>query len=249
MNPMNALKFGLAVDYPGMFYKAGIDNVTAFVFDLRLSNEMRAPHGGAATPAGTTGATTYQYQATGVVDGKETEPSAVFQTTTGNATLSSTNYVALTAYMDPRFDSVNFYRNDSGTYKLIGTKAMGDIDHVTGKVTLNDTGLAVGAAAPSANATKGRSCSLSCHRVTVVNEGANVAYIHLSKARDETEAAAQATRDFTLAFNSTSAWGNIFRLGAGESQDLPVGDGLNFLTAIAVDGTGTVTIRVIPGRA
>lgn len=252
MNPINALKYGVMQDYPGSFYNSAVDDSTGQQFDLRKVSSVPPPCGGAATPAGTTGATTYTYQLTGVKDGLETLPCAAFSTTTGNATLSTTDYNRITAYIAFRdYDKVNVYRTVGGaTTGIIGSVVPGDMDPVTGAITFDDTGLAGGSeSVPTSNATSTKSAAAGCHRVTVANYGPNVALVHLSSAKNATIAAAEATRDFAAGFNSTTKYGRIFRVRVGENPDFLLGVEVTFVKVVAEDSSGTCDIVVTPGRA
>lgn len=96
-----------------------------------------APAAPTVANVGTTGATTYTYALSAVNDfGGETKAPNTRSTTTGNATLSGTNYNTIAAPNtgDPRIASYNVWRTAGGTNQgLIGNVAPG--------ATLNDTGL------------------------------------------------------------------------------------------------------------
>ena len=95
---------------------------------------LNAPTGGTATPTGTVGSTTYQYKIAALdPNGGVSAAAGSFQTTTGNATLSATNfnYLTWTASSGTAPAGYAVYKNISGTYTLIG---------VTPDNTFNDYG-------------------------------------------------------------------------------------------------------------
>ena len=251
MNPMIALKYGVMQDYPGSFYAAAVDDSTGQQFDLRRCNQVPPPHGAAAASQGTTGATTYTYQLTGQIQGKETHGCVAFGVSDGNATLDTTNFVRITAYVDPRLKKVNVYRTVGGaTQGKIGQVDCAAVDRVTGKVTFDDTGLAGDSASvPTTNVTNTIETQAGCHRPAVYNAGPNTLLVHLSSARDATAAGAEATRDFAEGWNSTTKFGHIFRVPPGSSPDFPMGNEITFLKCFALDNTGTCEVYVVPGRA
>ncbi len=98
------------------------------------------PKGFASVPAapavavvGTAGTTEYQYQVVAVGPNGDSLPSAAGQTTTGNATLSGTNYNTVTWTAVPGAQSYRVLRQIGGTggYELLVT---------TSAVTINDEG-------------------------------------------------------------------------------------------------------------
>jgi hypothetical protein len=84
---------------------------------------LNAPTAGAVTPNGTTGSTTYQYKLASIdAHGGVGAATSAIQTTTGNATLSFTNYNAITFTAATGTAPVGYavYKDISGTYTLIG---------------------------------------------------------------------------------------------------------------------------------
>jgi hypothetical protein len=95
------------------------------------------PSGLAITTSGTAGTTIYDYFVTAVnSNNKETAPSNLVEITTGNATLSSSNYNTLTW---TAVDGAVKYR----LYCRIGgsTSSVIKVAEITGAVTYNDTGV------------------------------------------------------------------------------------------------------------
>lgn len=86
-------------------------------------------------PQGTTGATTYTYKVVARNTTGTTEASQATSTTTGNVTLSVTNYNQLTWTAVPYADSYDVYRT-------VGGATTGKIVSATVATTANDTGLA-----------------------------------------------------------------------------------------------------------
>src|SRR3990167_5783147 len=101
--------------------------------DLKLV-EISTPAVPTITPVGTTGATTYGYKIVGKDGITTTAASTEGTTATGNATLSSTNYNAITWAAVSNTLDYDIYRTTGGaTQGLIGT---------TTGIVFNDTGLA-----------------------------------------------------------------------------------------------------------
>ena len=84
---------------------------------------LNAPSGGTVTPTGTTGSTAYQYEVAALdANGGVGAVASSFQTAVGNATLSATNYNALTWTASTGTTPAGYavYKNISGTYNLVG---------------------------------------------------------------------------------------------------------------------------------
>lgn len=106
------------------------------------------PQAPAVAVVGTPGVTTYTYEVTALDGTGETLPSSTTSNTTGNATLNTTNYNAVTWGLVPGALSYNVYRTAGGAAQgLIGNVLAGQA------LQLNDTALVAGAAAPAANTT------------------------------------------------------------------------------------------------
>lgn len=131
----------------GLRFAVNGKTATGFNVDLYPSYPpFAAPGAPTATPTGTTGATSYSYTVAALDgNGGVTAASAAGSTSTGNATLSGTNYNALSVTAVPGAVQYAWYRTVGGaTQGLIG---------VTTAPTLNDTGLAAttSAGVPSAS--------------------------------------------------------------------------------------------------
>ena len=125
---------------------------------LNLPPSVANPGPPTVTPTGTAGTTTYNYMLVGRDSlGRSTAGGIVGATLTGNATLSATNYNALSWTAVPGATSYDVYKYAAGyAYVLANTTA----------TTLNDVGQALGAAgAPTANNTGTNTVSLSWAQV------------------------------------------------------------------------------------
>ena len=122
-------------EYKSAVAKRSYNLPSDFFSLVSLSKTIGSPAGLTVTPTGTTGTTTYKYRITAVTsDSGETIPCAEVTSTTGNATLSETNYNALSWTAVDDAASYNIYRTYGGTTTgLIGT---------TTETTFDDTGLA-----------------------------------------------------------------------------------------------------------
>jgi len=121
-------------EYKSTVAKRSYNLPSDFFSLVSLSTTIGSPPGLTVTPTGTTGATTYKYVATAVTESGETIPCSEVTSTSGNATLSETNYNALSWTEVDDAASYNVYRTYGGTTTgLIGT---------TTDTTLSDTGLA-----------------------------------------------------------------------------------------------------------
>lgn len=111
---------------------------------LRLQ-ALATPTAPTVTPNGTTGATTYSYYLVATdAAGRKTAPSPVGQTTTGNATLSGTNFNAITWSAVPGAVSYDVLKGDTGHSIALAVAG----------TSFNDTGTATAAyTAPGRNAT------------------------------------------------------------------------------------------------
>lgn len=95
---------------------------------------IAAPGSPTATPGGTTGSTSYDYKITAVQaeDFEESLPSTVAHTTTGNATISTTNFIDVGWSAVSGAVEYNIYKALNGIYGFIG---------VGGGTTFRDTGI------------------------------------------------------------------------------------------------------------
>lgn len=114
----------------------------------RILNETYAlvtPGAPLVAPQGTTGATTYTYKIVARNADGTTEASQATSTTTGNASLSATNFNQLTWTAVP-------YAVSYDVYRTVGGATTGKIVSATTSTTANDTGLAGGSeTAPTVN--------------------------------------------------------------------------------------------------
>jgi len=121
-------------EYKSTVAKRSYNLPSDFFSLVSLLTTIGSPTGLTVTPTGTTGTTTYKYQVTAVTDSGETIPCSEVTSTSGNATLSETNYNALSWTEVEDAASYNVYRTYGGnTTGLIGT---------TTETTFDDTGLA-----------------------------------------------------------------------------------------------------------
>ena len=127
---------------------------TSLTLQGGMSNsQLPTPAQPSVARVGTSGTTTYGYRVTALDGTGETLPSTERTITNGNAILDGTNYNTVTWTEIPGAVQYKVYRTTSG-----GTPATtGLISTVTGgaNITINDTGLAAGAAVPGANTTGG----------------------------------------------------------------------------------------------
>lgn len=111
------------------------DNDVPVVGGQILASAISTPSAPVVTPTGTAGSTTYQYRIVAVTyDGRDSINSATGQTTTGNATLSGTNFNALSWSAVTAAASYKVLKFVSGSWQLLA----GNI----AATTYNDTGVA-----------------------------------------------------------------------------------------------------------
>lgn len=119
------------------------------------NSQLPAPGQPSVARVGASGTTTYGYRVTALDGTGETLPSTERTITNANAVLDGTNYNTITWVEIPGAVQYKVYRTTSNgtpaTTGLIGTLNGGT------SITLNDTGLAAGAAVPGANTTGGAS--------------------------------------------------------------------------------------------
>jgi hypothetical protein len=142
------------------------DMCHAFGTQMQLTGQLsviKMPNSGeiTVTPQGTTGATTYSYKATGVLeDGTETEAVEVGTTTIGHATLDGTNFNRITfgpGFIENWFNPFKTYR----IYRTAGGATQGLIIEsdigATAPFRFDDTGLVAdtGIQPPTVNNTGG----------------------------------------------------------------------------------------------
>ncbi|MEK9753366.1 MAG: hypothetical protein VW338_09165 [Rhodospirillaceae bacterium] len=84
---------------------------------------IATPTGGSVTPQGTTGATTYNYKVTAIADEtfEESLPTAALSTSSGNATLSDTNFNRVAWSAVSGATKYDVYKDENGLYGYIGS--------------------------------------------------------------------------------------------------------------------------------
>lgn len=115
-----------------------------------ILNPVASPAAPTVTVVGTAGTTAYEYEITAVNKNGETLASAVTSITTGNATLSGTNYNQITWSPVDGADSYNVYGRISGSLGLLAnvkTQTSGVWEY------LDEGTASPGTAAPAANTT------------------------------------------------------------------------------------------------
>lgn len=120
--------------------------VVSVLGDLTVS-QLATPGAPTVTPQGTTGATTYGYKIVARTTGGQTAASSEDTTTTGNATLSATDFNRLTW---AAIEGANGY----DVYRTTGGATQGKINaSLVASPTFDDTGLLGSGAAPTTNTT------------------------------------------------------------------------------------------------
>jgi hypothetical protein len=92
---------------------------------VTFTPEIATPTGGSVTPQGAAGSTTYNYKVTAIADegSEESLPTSALSTSTGNATLDSTNFNRIAWSTVAGAGKYDVYKadGDSGLYGYIGT--------------------------------------------------------------------------------------------------------------------------------
>jgi hypothetical protein len=158
--PTLTLISGYLYDAAGSIIKAGqlslrlqqdmtsVDGLKIAPFTVKQSLEpLVSPGAPTVSQVGTPGSTTHVYEISAVDgNGGETLVGTSGQTTTGNATLNSTNYNHITWAAVPYAVTYKVYGRTSGTRTLLATSATTSYD---------DKGASVGTAKPSSNTSGG----------------------------------------------------------------------------------------------
>lgn len=112
---------------PRKLNRLGAANWTLTV--TTFAPNQAAPAGVTVTPQGASGSTTYEYQVTAVAE-ETLEESLVASgsTSTGNATLSSTNFNRITWTGASGAERYNVYKRDNGLYGFIGSTELLQFD-------------------------------------------------------------------------------------------------------------------------
>ena len=157
---------------------------------------ISAPTSLTVTPTGTAGTTSYTY-AVAALDGKG-GATAVFSasTTTGNATLSSTNYNALTVGAVTSATGYAWYRTSSG-----GTPSTTGFIGTTAGLTLNDTGLTIETTPPGIP-TSAPISALGDSLTTNISSGAGTTTLTLAANASTTVAGSSVNHDDTVAIQN-----------------------------------------------
>ncbi|HEX3941376.1 MAG TPA: hypothetical protein VHX11_07840 [Acidobacteriaceae bacterium] len=196
--------------------KASITGVTSFA-----TAQLSGPALVAVTPVGTTGSTTYTYQVVAVDGNGGTVAGATHSTTTGNATLSGTNYVQVDIASASCLGAArcDLYRTAGGaTQGKIASFSTNDIINSPFPI-VNDTGLAGdSASAPTVNTTGG-SQSAAGYQSTAA------AFANLPACASGLEGSTRAITDST-----TNTWGDTIT-GSGSDHVLGYCDGTNWTVA------------------
>jgi hypothetical protein len=112
------------------------DNDVPIVGGQLLGSAITTPSAPVVTPTGTTGATTYQYRIVAVTyDGRDSINSVTGQTTTGNATLSVTNYNALSWSTVTAAASYKVLKFVAGSWQLLAGNIVGTTYSDNGSAT------------------------------------------------------------------------------------------------------------------
>jgi hypothetical protein len=246
----------------GTISASGTTLTLATAQDFANGNGILVEHAGAAyalnqptslsvTPTGTTGSTAYQYQIAchDYSHGVGTAISPV-STSTGNATLSATNYNALawTAPTGTAPAACAIYGNTSGSMTLQAV--------VSGTVTSwNDTGLGALTTNLPYLPSAPPSSALADDFVTSIVSGGGTTSLTLAAAATTSASGVSVSHDETAAFNAAIAWcqstGGAVHIPAGAGQysvSSPLtmtagcrlyGDGYSY----AIDFSGSPTSR------
>jgi len=158
---------------------------------------ISAPGAPTVTATGTTGTTTWAY-AVAALDGKggETAASPVTTITNGNATLSSTNYNAISWTAVSGAAGYAVYRTTAG-----GTPNTTGLIAVVNGTSLNDTGLAT-IASPQGVASAPPPSALGDLLVTTIQGGAGTTSLILAAAASTTVSGVTVTHDDTAAIQA-----------------------------------------------
>lgn len=227
--------------YTGSITSDNILSNATTVIDLTVAAQLPLPTNLAVAATGTTGATAYGYKLTAVKGGMETEATAEVTIADGNATLSATNYNAITWDDVEDADGFNIYR-------ITGGAAQGYVGHVpAGVLAFSDTGLTAGKAAPTTNTTE-KNVDNAPHYVFIENLGAYPLLVYFCKAPSATVAG----RKGDAILGASPAAGTFTKrdiipaagLGRNNTGTYSCTDGYQYLTARGSGGTTTAVIKV-----
>ena len=123
---------------PRKLVRTGAANWT--LSTITFAPEQAGPTSVSATPQGATGSTTYEYRVTAVSDETAEESNVVStSTSSGNASLSSTNFNRITFTGATGAGSYNIYKEDNGLYGFIGATETTTFDDENIAADLDDT--------------------------------------------------------------------------------------------------------------
>lgn len=213
----------------------------AAAIDFKNGQGITVNHAGAActlatpsaptvTPTGTAGTTTYQYQIV-ALDGKGgcTAASAAGVTTTGNATLSATNYNALSWTAVSGATAYAVYGRVSGTMQLLA---------IVSGTSWNDKGTAA-ITPPSTLPSTPPASALADTLVTTISSGGGTTTLTLAVTATTTATAQEVGHDDTAAFlNAINATKNGSKIVFIPSGNYCISNTLIIDTAITILGAG-----------
>lgn len=190
----------------GLFKAPGVDFLA-----------LTTPVGGVATPNGTTGATTYTYVVVARSYSGTSAASASITTTTGNATLSTTNFVAVTWNPVPGAVSYDVYRTAGGaTQGLIKNVASNTLSPF-----LNDTGLAGDSStAPSTNSTGSIVAPIAVNYIATETGANNALAAALLDSNGNAIPLAAGLRILLKTAHSAQAGANTLALNGGATKSI-----------------------------
>ena len=123
---------------PRKLVRTGAANWT--LSTITFAAEQAAPTSVTTTPQGSTGSTTYEYKVTAVSEETAEESSVVStSTTSGNATLSDSNFNRIAFSAASGAGSYNIYKEDNGLYGFIGATETTTFDDKNIAADLDDT--------------------------------------------------------------------------------------------------------------
>ena len=166
-----------------MLFRSTDDSPTFAGLDIKggyRSSQIPAPAAPTVTPQGTAGTVSWGYKITALDGAGETEGSTEGTTTTGNATLDTTNFNRIVWSAVSGAVNYKVYRTTaSGTPATTGL--VGTIS-ATATLQLDDTGLTAGAAVPAADTTG--SGYFAGNVIIGATTGANILTIQQTSATD-----------------------------------------------------------------
>jgi len=227
--------------YTGSITTDNILSNATTTFDLTVAAQLPLPTNLAVAATGTTGATSYGYKITALKGGKETEATAEVTIANGNATLSTTNYNAVSWDAVEDADGYCIYRTTGGA-------AQGYVGRVgPDTFAFSDTGIVAGVAAPSTNTTE-KNVDNAPHYVFIENLGSYPLLVYFCKAPSATVAG----RKGDAILGASPAAGTFTKrdiipaagLGRNNTGTYSCTDGYQYITLRGSGGTTTAVIKV-----